>query len=438
MRWLIVLLVAVLVLSDVLGIQMSLAPGLSVKNLVLYWICFALVARFVINGEFQLELAPLTVAFVFMIAYAFFSYLVAGFLIKYPRYDVIQSGIGLKGLLIDPALFLFATFYALRSNDDVIAVLKGFAIALTVANFVTITDVVGLTHFGVRVGSSGAEAGRVFGVFGHANETAGLIVCMLPAVAALAVSNRNKIFWWGSVLISLAVLIMTVSRGAFVAGALGTAWAMYICRRYLPVATMLRSAFLGLTVIVVGMVVVSLIDPTIGGTLKDRLLGQSSSISVDEVSSGRTVIWAAAIGLMMRSPLTLLTGFGWDTYEVMPVHYATHNHYLSLWFELGIPGVASLVFILGYVVLVARSAIRSQNSEMRPHLVASVFGILSLAIALMFGNMVNPWPYVWIYIGIVMRAAMIATAPATQAVHDARVAPLATTAAPVRFKRQPT
>jgi O-antigen ligase len=121
----------------------------------------------------------------------------------------------------------------------------------------------------------------------------------------------------------------------------------------------------------------------------------------------------------------------------MPFHFATHNHYLDVWFELGIPGVSALVFILGYVIVTARRALTAPNAELRPHLIACVFGILSLAIDLMFGNMMNPWPYIWIYVGVCMRAALLTVEPAQQPVADARTAPLATVPPP-RFRRQPT
>ena len=438
MRWLIVLLVSVLVLADVLGMGLSLAPGLSVKNLILYWILFALLARMIVTGEWRFELMPVHVAFMLFIGYAILSWFVAGVMVRYARYDLVQSGIGLKGLLIDPALFFFATFYALRSRADVLLVLKGFALAITAANFFTITDVVGLTHFGVKVGDSGAEAGRVFGMFGHANETGGLIACVLPAVVAIAATSRFRIFWWGAALVSFAVLIMTVSRGAFVAATLGTAWTVYMCRRYLPMGLVIRAGVLGIVGICAVMALVILVEPTIGATLSDRLLGQSTSLDVDEVSSGRTAIWGAAIGLMMREPITLFTGYGWDTYAVMPVHFATHNHYLSTWFELGIPGLAALVFILVYVIIVARKALEIADDELRPHLIGFVCGMLSLTIALMFGNMVNPWPYVWIYIGIGMRVALLAQESRQQAVPAAPLAVPLGPAHALRFKRQPS
>jgi hypothetical protein len=43
--------------------------------------------------------------------------------------------------------------------------------------------------------------------------------------------------------------------------------------------------------------------------------------------------------------------------------------------------------------------------------VGFLFGMLPLTIAVFFGDLVNPWPYVWIYIGIAMRAAVLTLAP---------------------------
>lgn len=410
MRWLIVLLMCTLVTSDLLGMSMSLGPGLSVKNAILYFLALALVARLILSERQRLEMPAVLIAFAILIGYAFFSWLAASFVMRYPRYDPVEAGISLKAQLIDQALFFFAAFYALRTRADVGLVLKAFVLALTVANFFTLTDVVGLTDFGVQIGSRGAEAGRVFGVFGHANETAGLIVCVLPAVIALAVSSRGvrRIGWWAAAMVSVSVLIMTVSRGAFVAAALGTMWALYACRRWVPPGVVARAAAIAGVSLVLVLVFVSVALPDIGDTLRERIVGQTTAMDVDDVSSGRTAIWSAAVSRMMATPLTLITGFGWDAYTAMPFHFATHNHYLNVWFELGIPGLAAFVFIMAYVIVTARKALDAPAPQLRPCLLGFLFGMFPLVIAIFFGNLVNPWPYVWLYIGIAMRAAVLA------------------------------
>jgi O-antigen ligase len=409
MRWLIVLLIGSLVASDLLGLSMSLGPGLSVKNAILYFLALALVARLILSDQRGLEMPAVMVAFAALIGYAVFSWLAASFVIRYPRYDLVASGISLKATLLDAALFFFAAFYAVRTRADVRLVLKAFVIALTVANVFTLTDVIGLTNLGIRIGARGAEAGRVFGAFGHANETAGLIVVMLPAVAAFAATSRGAVraAWWAAALVSLTVLIMTVSRGAFVAAGLGTLWALYVCRRVMPVGVLVRGGALVLGSVAVVVFFVSLLNPEIGDTIRERIVGQSTALDIDEASSGRVAIWSAALSRMMSAPLTLVTGFGWDAYGSMPFHYATHNHYLLVWFELGLPGLAAFVFLLAYLIVTARRALNGPHDELHPYLVAYIFGMLPLAIAIFFGNHANTWPYVWLLSGIAMRAAVL-------------------------------
>ncbi len=59
-------------------------------------------------------------------------------------------------------------------------------------------------------------------------------------------------------------------------------------------------------------------------------------VSAADVSSGRSDIWGRGLEAMMNSPVSLITGFGWDTWSVMGFNIVAHNHYLSLWFELGL------------------------------------------------------------------------------------------------------
>jgi O-antigen ligase len=121
---------------------------------------------------------------------------------------------------------------------------------------------------------------------------------------------------------------------------------------------------------------------------------------------------------MFENPLTMLTGFGWNAYAAMPLRWATHNHYLWAWFNLGLPGLICCVLLLVLPIKVALSASRVANAATRPHLIGLVVGMTALAVALFFVNLFSPWLYVWPYVGIVMRIAVNVaeqpvTAPAT-------------------------
>jgi hypothetical protein len=98
--------------------------------------------------------------------------------------------------------------------------------------YATLGNVVGVFNIGFTViGTEGNLAGRVYGAFGHANETAALIVCLLPAYIATAQSGRRitALLWVLAGLTSGTLLILTGSRGALVSLALATILGSYLC-----------------------------------------------------------------------------------------------------------------------------------------------------------------------------------------------------------------
>lgn len=407
MRWLIALLIMVLAVGDVLGLDMSLAPGLSVKNAFVYVVAVALLFRIVLEGESRLDLAIVHAWFVVLIGYAILTWLLAALVIEYRRYDLVDSAILLKAELLDAAVFFFACFHGVRNQRDIGVVLRAITLAVIAGNAVAITDVLGWTDFGLKVGERGEEAGRVFGTFGHANETATLIASMLPAMVGLAVLAHGvrKWVWIVGALVSAAVLLMTVSRGAYVGVVLGSALAAWLCRDVIPLRRVAAWAFAAVWVVALLVVAVS---GLVGDVLTERVLGSSGVIDVGTASSGRTDIWWALIERMMSTPVTLLTGYGWATYSTMPFRYAPHNHYLGLWFELGLVGLLAYVAIIVTCVRRARSALRSAGPQIRPLLVAFIFGISCLSVILVFAELTTPWLYIWAYIGVSMRATLIA------------------------------
>jgi O-antigen ligase len=440
MRWLFALLIASLALSDIFSIDFSLGPGLSIKNALLYLIAFGLFFRAVLGGVRSVALPAIPAWFTVWVVYSILSWIVAGYIIEYRDYDAIGAAIRLKASVIDPLLIFMCVFFGVRHAEDARFVLKVLLAAVALANLATLSDVAGLTSFGVRVGDSGAEEGRVFGVFGHANETGALIVTLLPAMLAAAMASHrlSRLAWLAAAVISAVVMILTVSRGAYVAVIVGTAWAAYLCRRYVPTSHLAAGGALALGAVALVVAFLVVLEPGIGQTVTGRILGQSTAMDVSEVSSGRTAIWLEVVRKMMAEPITLLTGYGWDVYTAMPFRYAAHNHYLTLWFNLGVIGVAAFVFLLRQVVMTARAAVPVAEEEDRRHLLACIFGMLALAVAAFFTNIFGPWLYIWIYIGAAMRIAVQAseTVPAQvpQSI-DRPIAPVALRPAlPRRFR----
>jgi O-antigen ligase len=125
-------------------------------------------------------------------------------------------------------------------------------------------------------------------------------------------------------------------------------------------------------------------------------------------SDERTYIWRPILDKMMGNPLALITGFGWDSYDVMGFFYATHNHYLLLWFDLGILGLACYLMVITQLVITARRAAGTAPDETARYLIAFIYGIIAISGAIFFTLIFKPWLYVWAYIGLTMRMAVIA------------------------------
>jgi hypothetical protein len=407
--WLIVLLIVTFAAGDVLGLEMSLAPGLSVKNGLLYLIAFTILFRKALGGGERVSYVSIHVAFAVLICYASMSWLVTAYMIHYPGYRPLDGLINLKVRMIDPAMMLFAALYGLKDMKEVWTALKWLAGCIGLANFATLLDTAGIVHFGMRMGDSGAEEGRVFGAFGHANDTGALIVGLLPSMAMLAFSAQGakRAAWAFASLCTVMVLLLTVSRGAFVGLAVGYTIAAIMCRRYVPVERFVLLAVGAAGFCLLAVLFVSLVDPAIGGTLVERLLGQSRSIDMTEASSGRTAIWAEALERMTRVPSTFLTGYGWDSYWTMPFRYAPHNYYIGLLFNLGIFAPLLVLLILARSVISMRAAIPHAEENVRLQLLAFVFGILGVAISIIFADLYKPWGYLWLYMGILLKAALL-------------------------------
>jgi O-Antigen ligase len=410
MGYLLVFVVAVFATTDILSVGLSLAPGLSAKNAVIYLVGLCVAFRMVTRGDYKLQLPSIHMWFGVLIVYAIVTWLIAGLVIGYQNYELIPTAITLKTDLIDHAIVFALFFYGARTIKDGIMVTKALLIALTLSNAIAIGNIEGLFNIGVtEVGTVIGEAGRVFGTWGNPNGTAALIICLLPAYAAAALSSRGimSVVWLLAAVPSAMMLVMTGSRGGYVGMLVGFVWAAFSLRRYLSS----RKIMLWVGVAAILLVMAALLSGShFIDVLNQRLITQSGFSDIGGVSAGRTTFWTSALDRMMTAPVTLITGFGWDVYTTMGVYFALHNHYLWLYFNLGLVGLVGFVLLVRQIIAVARSALENDPAVVRPYLIAFIFGFSALLVAIFFAQIFRPWVYIWAYVGVTMRMA-ICTAP---------------------------
>jgi hypothetical protein len=385
-----------LLFTDALNIDLSLLPGLSAKNLLIYLIAVLLGLRMVMNRESIMAAGSLQGAFIVQIVYAIITLLVGVMIIAYPRYDLVDSFIKLKGTLIDQYIFFLVFLFGVRTPTDALRVIKGLMLGALAANAVTILDAMGVIDLGLRIRADG----RTGGAIGESNQYAIFILMFLPPTIALAVAARGalRLFWLGAAFVSAFALVTTASRGGFVGLAMACATGAYLYRHLISYS---RIAGWGLGMLVVLVVVVALTP--YGGLLAERVIGQTSSIDSFDASSGRSVIWVDLFKSMFHNPITFVTGFGWDVYWSMPFLFSPHNHYFALWFNLGLVGLFAGTYLLFSAMARARRASMHAPPPYRGQLIAFVLATVGVCAAVFFVDLYKPFYYYWMYGGVVMR-----------------------------------
>lgn len=397
MRLLLIALVFFLVITDAFSLELSVATGLSVKNGFLYLIALFLAFRALVNRGEGLQMRGIHIIFTVLIGYALFSIFAAVLLVHYPHYHLTDAVVRLKSTLVDQFIFFLVFFHGVRTAEESFSVLKALLVAVVFANFITLVNGLGLLHIGAILERSD---GRVQGAVGESNQYAAFISCFLPAMFAMVATSRGlrRFLWSGALLISAGALLMTVSRGAMVGLVVGGLLGVWLMRRLVPPA---KVAVWTTAAVLVGAVVVLALSLQYGALLEERLFQRGADMN--DLSSGRTEIWATLLARMLQTPMSFLSGFGWDVYWSMPFYFSPHNHYLSMWFHLGLPGLVLSIALLALAIGAAKSAAERAPDLFRPHLMAFVFGALMIAVATFFVDLYRPWDYFWAYTGLMLR-----------------------------------
>ena len=402
MAMLLIFIVA-MTLSTAFNLDPGLGPGLSVKNVILYLLVMDMVVKLASNRKFRLELPGLHAVFAALIIYAIASYVLVVLVVDYPRYNALREAMALKQLIDQP--LVFAVFlYGVRSNEDALLVLKCLAGSFALSHIMALLDAAGLVQIGdIELRSDG----RVQGAMGESNQYGAFVALSVPAMMSLVALTRGawRMFWGAMTLIAAATLLMTVSRGAFVATTVAFVCGFFLLKKYLATQRFWLLFGLSAAVLIVGVALTMAFG--YGDLIYDRVIAETRS---GGVGSDRTSTWAAAIGMMMSKPMTLLTGYGWQSYWVMPFKYSPHNFYVNLWFNLGLVGLASGILMFAIPIRRALTSLRSADVRARAILIGFIVATIAYAVATFFVDLYVPWMYFWAYAGMALRVALNANA----------------------------
>lgn len=198
--------------------------------------------------------------------------------------------------------------------------------------------------------------GRGSGWFGIPNSLAGLLILLIPATGALAfrrAATATERVWWGWILAVLLLgLLLTLSRGAWIALALAlAAWPLgnpsWSWRRRLGVLGLVLAA--------------AAIAATTVHRLSPRARERLAALVRDSGERSRPLVWQGAWKLFCAAPVL---GTGAGSFNVLferhrPERFGdepqwAHNEYLNTLSDYGLAGAALLAGAAGAVALRAR------------------------------------------------------------------------------------
>jgi O-Antigen ligase len=397
----------VLFASRTLGFDLSLAPGLSVKNGFLYLIFAALAIEAALTRRKKLELLPIFVPFGLYAYYAVMSWVVVLLLLEYQGYSARATLISLKAGPVEHFLVLLIFFYGTATRLHGAWVLRNMVWLIILGNVVTVVDAIDMPDLNLI---ETREDGRVGGTIGNSNEFGAFLAFFMPAIIALYWTEKGvkKIVAGVGTVISGVAFLMAVSRGAMVGLLCGGILGAWYLRELIPTRMMIRAGA-GVLVLCVLFVIGAFL--TGYGELLTARMEQFDAGRLDKVSSGRTTIWLTALESMFEHPASLLTGFGWDAYSSFNFRYATHNAYLLVFYDLGLIGLTLFLLTIRNILTTARAALIESGPAAKPLLFAFVFGFFALLVAIFFGELYTSWLYVWATVGISLRIAVSETEP---------------------------
>jgi O-antigen ligase len=260
------------------------------------------------------------------------------------------------------------------------------------------------------------------GVFSYAgaNGAGAFFAWFIVMLVALAGPTKNRILRWS--LLALAgyssyVLLLTFSRGAYLAALVGLIILAFIKERKL------------LLLLIPFLLTWQLIVPE---AVRDRInMTYDSSGKLEPSAAHRVSLWEDAEEIIQGN---MVFGTGFNTYRYMGRDATglndTHNYFVKVMAETGIIGLMLYLAVLGAFF---RTGYQLHKRARDPWLRAIGSGLMPAIIALMIANMFGDrWQYLqitgtlWGFLGCAMRGLMITEAEESKVISEIEQQELAT------------
>jgi hypothetical protein len=299
------LLFAVLLLSQMFGWKLGVSQGFSIKNAFLYgFFLLILVERLSPRASKDPLLTKIHWPFISLILVGGISWAFTDLRTHVPNYSSDDRLIALKSMLADFYLFFIVYYYGVRNLQDAIALAKHILILIFSCNLITVMDVYNIPDLGIiKQMESDTNRGRLMGPIGEPNQYAAFLAFLFPSYIALAwATTTGKIarcMFLSASLATIITLLLTGSRGGIFGLVAGAAWGYWQVRDKVCFKTMFKVIALALPIVAVATAIATM---NYSALLLGRIDATAQVGYVSAVSAGRTLIWQMDLSVMADHP----------------------------------------------------------------------------------------------------------------------------------------
>lgn len=267
------------------------------------------------------------------INYAIILFVLAGIIATIVAPEKAKALGQLKAFIIEPVLLFYAVLITVRSKTELNIALKGLFIGTGLISLFGLVQYLTYIHLPLRFWGNGTEIERITSVFDYPNALALFLAPLVGFFTALWVNEyplfKNRWVWFACLAVMGFGLLLTFSRGAFIALAIGLF--LVLLQKYKAKKVVLPSIILiALLALVPGV---------------HQRLGLGISDPSSEAHFG---LMRAGIQQITDNPVfgNGLAGFARLN---LGVEYP-HNIVLNFWVQMGILGLIAFVWIAALVL----------------------------------------------------------------------------------------
>ncbi len=382
-------------------IVIPIAPGINGTNMLIMMLIISLVSISAKNGKPIFTRYPntkLVKFFAFISCFSILTLMASDGGFSYLIEDILPQ---VKGW-VEQFLIFFLFINLIQSNGMarrlVIYLMVGTSVAL----------LFGVQETLDKMGLASIEKSRVLGPQLQPNDFGAFLVYnSAPFLAIFLVFFKSWKAWLMTpyFLVMLKVLLSTFSRGALLA--FGAA---------IFVGSFVKGKKFVISGGIIGIIAIILLPELVPTSLRDRFgLSETEEIKeerLDSSSETRLVLWKAAISMSLESPIL---GKGFKNFNRMKSNYTevdvregdTHNMYLWISSQMGIPALLLFLFILYRFYKTSTDIFLKHPDKFTKAIgLGGASMVAGVMVVNMFGSRmigIDVCGYVWIYFAIVSR-----------------------------------